>query len=127
MSTIPTTGTSPVPQHCDSCTVEVEHEGDLCTCCARHTPPIDSSTVTQGVGDGHPGKERTTSDTRLFDTAANYCSIALEDLEDAIGTLPAGTSMWVTVDLVRAQRYLRAALRVVEHAGTLLDAEVVAP
>jgi hypothetical protein len=89
-------------------------------------PPIDSSTVTQGIGDGHPGKERTTSDTRLFDTAANYCSIALEDLEDAAGALPSNASLWVSVDITRAMRHLRAAIRLIEHAGTQLDAQVVA-
>lgn len=124
--TVPTTGTSPVPHHCDSCTVEVEHEGDLCTWCARHMPPIDSSTVTHGDGNGHPDKERTTAATRLIDTAANYASIALEDLQDFTAALPANTSLWVSVDITRAMRHLRAAIRLIEHAGAQLDAQVVA-
>lgn len=96
----------PVP-HCDSCTVEVEHVGDLCTWCARHMPPVDGGPV------------------RLIDTAANYASIALEDLQDFADALPANTSLWVSVDITRAMRHLRGAIRLIERVGAQLDAQAV--
>ncbi len=115
MTTIPTNPAQPVNGDpwagatvgCSSCTVPTDRPDGLCAFCADPPPPLNLGTA----------------DTRLVGAAANYCSIAIEDLQDAMGTLPAGTSMWVTVDLVRAQRYLRAALRVIESAGAQLDAK----
>lgn len=118
---------------CTSCTAPTDRADGLCTFCASYTPPVEHEHRCTHCGDVQTvpcdqvvdlaEKQKNIADTRLG-TAANYCSIALEDLEDAMGTLPAGTSMWVTVDLVRAQRYLRAALRVIESAAAQLDQAV---
>lgn len=141
MTTIPTNPAQPVDGDpwagatvgCTNCTVPTDRADGLCTFCASYTPPVEHEHRCTHCGDVQTvpcdqvvdlAEKQNTADTRLLDTAANYCSIALEDLEDAIGTLPASTSMWVTVDLVRAQRYLRAALRVIEHAGALLGQAV---
>ncbi|WP_285034583.1 hypothetical protein [Mycolicibacterium sp. lyk4-40-TYG-92] len=63
----------------------------------------------------------------LLDSAANHATMAVEDAGDQLAALPAGASMWLTVDLVRAQRHLRAAVRLIEQVGTQLDTQVVAP
>lgn len=137
--TVPITGASPVPPiECTSCTVPVDQPG-LCSFCADPPPPLDLTTEHEHrcthCGDVQTvpcdqvvdlAEKQNAADTRLLDAAANYASIALEDLEDAAGALPSNASLWVSVDITRAMRHLRGAIRLIEHAGALLDEEAVA-
>lgn len=119
---------------CTSCTVPTDRPDGLCNFCATYVPPTTHQHRCTHCGDvqtvpcGHDpllAEKRVTADTRLL-AAANWLSLAIEDLEDAMGTLPADAPLWVSVDLTRAMRHLRAAIRLAESAGSQLDAQAVA-
>ncbi|OKH85319.1 hypothetical protein EB75_26875 [Mycobacterium sp. ST-F2] len=143
MTTIPTNPAQPVDGDpfadatigCTSCTVPTDRADGLCTFCASYVPPAmhehrcthcgDVQTVPcdQEVQHGLLAEKQNTADTRLI-AATNWLSLALEDLEDAMGTLPADAPLWVSVDITRAMRHLRAAIRLAESAGAQLGQAV---
>ena len=114
MTTIPTNPAQPVEDDpfagatigCSSCTVPTERPDGLCAFCADPPPPLDNPR------------------TRLMDSAANHASAALFDVEHQIQDMPADAPVWASVDLVRAQRHLRAAIRLIENVGAQLDQAV---
>lgn len=110
----------PAAVECAHCTVPTGRPGGVCQFCVNYRPPtvLDDASPGYGCSMGVP--------TTLLDGAANHATMAAEDIDDQIAALPANASMWLTVDLVRAQRHLRAAVRLIEQAGTQLDTQVVA-
>ncbi len=118
---------------CSSCTVPTDRPDGLCNFCSTYVPPTTHEHRCTHCGDVQtvpcgqhvlPAGKQNTADTRLL-AAVNWLSLALEDLEDAMGTLPADAPLWVSVDITRAMRHLRAAIRLAESAGSQLDAQVV--
>jgi hypothetical protein len=126
--------TSPLePQatvECAHCTVLTDRPDGLCPFCTSYAPPA----VDEHRHD--PNDPRLTCEQciaynpvvtgALLDSAANHATMSVEDIGDQLTALPAGASMWLAVDLVRARRHLRAAVRLIEQVGTQLDTQVVA-
>lgn len=111
MTTIPSAEVLPVPtRECTSCTAPTDRLDGLCSFCADPPPPLDVPGY--GCSMGVPAT--------LLLSAANHATMASEDVDDQLAELPAHTSMWLSVDLVRAQRHLRAATRLIEQVDARL-------
>lgn len=102
--TVPIPGTAPVaPTQCRHCTVPITDSGDVCGFCATYTPPATAA--------------------QRLDVAVNRIDLLRHDLNQELQGLPSDSPLWVTVDLVRAQRYLRAAAALIDKASTALEAD----
>jgi hypothetical protein len=69
--------------------------------------------------------QQVTTEALALDRAANCAHLGQADIEQVINALPDSTALWVHVDLVRAQRHLRAAAHLVDTAACVLYADVV--
>lgn len=94
---------------CPSCTVPVDHPGEMCTFCSTYAQPEATSAY---LG-------------RLFDNAANLVQLATADLEEALKCLPDSTGIVTVLDVSCVIRYLRAVAKLVDRAADSITTEEV--